>query len=270
MLPYPFQDSLCLSVPSIRQDQRELVATISEDYVRSPQGGLYRSCDSFQHLITSTMPLLVMCDRRDVDAYHETSHGDLGLPTLFLYDAYEGGIGLAEIAYQGAEELMQLAYETVAGCGCVAGCPSCIQLASCRLRNESLDKASAQAILAALTGRDMSNAGVGMSPMVAQRRVSLPSSSNLALSRKRALQDLHERTFRQGLRGRQSGEPSEEKSTVHCVWHEGDWVEHATHGRGVVLSSRIQNGREYVSVRFLSRGRVREIDPSRTPLNKPG
>jgi len=53
-----------------------------------------------QHLLTGVMPLLVMCDRRDVDGFFHSAHPDLGAPAVFVYDAYEGGIGLAEVAYQ--------------------------------------------------------------------------------------------------------------------------------------------------------------------------
>ena len=48
------------------------------------------------------------------------------MPTVFLYDAYPGGIGLSEPLYLRREELLLRARELVAGCDCTAGCPACI------------------------------------------------------------------------------------------------------------------------------------------------
>ncbi|MBI2396596.1 MAG: DEAD/DEAH box helicase [Xanthomonadales bacterium] len=48
------------------------------------------------------------------------------MPTVFLYDAYPGGIGLSEPLYQRRDELLLRARELVVGCDCTAGCPACI------------------------------------------------------------------------------------------------------------------------------------------------
>jgi DEAD/DEAH box helicase domain-containing protein len=47
-------------------------------------------------------------------------------PTVFLYDAYPGGIGLSEPLYARREELLNRALELVQRCDCSAGCPACI------------------------------------------------------------------------------------------------------------------------------------------------
>ena len=47
-------------------------------------------------------------------------------PTLFLFDALPGGVGLAERIYERAEELLARAQELTASCGCHAGCPACV------------------------------------------------------------------------------------------------------------------------------------------------
>ena len=46
----------------------------------------------------------------------------------------------------------------------------------------------------------------------------------------------------------------------------GERVVHATYGRGTVLATRLEGGRELVTVRFLQRGLVREIDAARGML----
>jgi DEAD/DEAH box helicase domain-containing protein len=53
-------------------------------------------------------------------------------PTLFLYDALPGGVGLARRIYERAEELMLRAARLVSGCACASGCPACIGAAMVR------------------------------------------------------------------------------------------------------------------------------------------
>jgi DEAD/DEAH box helicase domain-containing protein len=47
-------------------------------------------------------------------------------PTLFLFDAYPGGVGLAVRMYERADELLNDARELLAGCSCEKGCPACV------------------------------------------------------------------------------------------------------------------------------------------------
>jgi DEAD/DEAH box helicase domain-containing protein len=47
-------------------------------------------------------------------------------PTLFLYERYPGGCGLAEGIHLQWQELMQDALDLVSACPCEAGCPSCV------------------------------------------------------------------------------------------------------------------------------------------------
>ncbi|MCX7815969.1 MAG: DEAD/DEAH box helicase [Syntrophales bacterium] len=47
-------------------------------------------------------------------------------PTIFLYDAYPGGIGFSEILYEQHEKLIMSAEQLIRGCSCKKGCPSCV------------------------------------------------------------------------------------------------------------------------------------------------
>ena len=47
-------------------------------------------------------------------------------PTLYLYDAVAGGIGLAERLYVDRQSLLQRAFNLVDRCVCSDGCPSCV------------------------------------------------------------------------------------------------------------------------------------------------
>ena len=48
------------------------------------------------HLIRNVAPVFLLCDVRDLGVAQRVRDPDLGVPALYLYDAYPGGSGLAE------------------------------------------------------------------------------------------------------------------------------------------------------------------------------
>ena len=48
------------------------------------------------------------------------------VPTLYLYDAFPGGVGLSAPLFERREDLVRLARELVQRCDCRAGCPACV------------------------------------------------------------------------------------------------------------------------------------------------
>ena len=80
--------------------------------------------------------LALMCDPRDLSMVVEDqptaeSHGNLEpegsfAPTLHLYDAYAGGIGLSPRIFEQHEELLRRARALIDGCACSTGCPTCV------------------------------------------------------------------------------------------------------------------------------------------------
>jgi DEAD/DEAH box helicase domain-containing protein len=99
-------------------------------------GGLHGA----EHAMIALMPLHVMCDRWDIGGLSSPMFGGNGEPVIFIYDAYEGGIGLAEKAYEVLPALLASAYELVRDCTCEKGCPSCIYSPKCGNDNQPLDK----------------------------------------------------------------------------------------------------------------------------------
>ena len=93
------------------------------------------------------MPLHVMCDRWDIGGLSTPAFGENGEPTIFVYDGYEGGIGLAEKAFTLLPALFLSAYELVRDCPCRKGCPSCIYSPKCGNDNVPLDKEATVKIL---------------------------------------------------------------------------------------------------------------------------
>jgi DEAD/DEAH box helicase domain-containing protein len=140
---------------------RSLLESLSYS-VSERQSGMF----GLLHALESVASLLLMCDRRDlgtaigerppscdsesasvvVGAQHAASH--LGTienfipsrmedapsanikeffePNLYLYDAYPGGIGFSEPLFRAHAVLVRKTRELIVGCGCEAGCPSCV------------------------------------------------------------------------------------------------------------------------------------------------
>ena len=109
-------------------------------------GGLHGT----EHAIIALMPLFVMCDRWDIGGLSAPSYGEKGEPTVFVYDGYEGGIGLSEKAFTVLPGLFEAAYGLVRDCRCDEGCPSCIYSPKCGNDNQPLDKEAAILILRSL------------------------------------------------------------------------------------------------------------------------
>jgi DEAD/DEAH box helicase domain-containing protein len=103
---------------------------------RDLAGGLHGA----EHALIALMPLHVICDRWDIGGLSSPVFGETGEPVIFVYDAYEGGIGLAEKAYEVLPALLVSAYELVHDCTCEKGCPSCIYSPKCGNDNQPLDK----------------------------------------------------------------------------------------------------------------------------------
>lgn len=103
-----------------------------------------------EHVLIGMLPLFAICDRWDVGGLSMALHPDTGLASIFVYDGYPGGAGIADLAYERAEEHLAATRELVGDCGCEAGCPSCVQSPKCGNWNEYLDRDGALALLDAL------------------------------------------------------------------------------------------------------------------------
>jgi DEAD/DEAH box helicase domain-containing protein len=93
-----------------------------------------------EHSLIAVMPLHVMCDRRDIGGVSAMCHPDTGEPTIFIYDGFEGGIGLSEKAVDLFADIVTMTRELVSNCSCDVGCPACIYSPKCGNDNKPLDK----------------------------------------------------------------------------------------------------------------------------------
>ncbi|MCZ7535387.1 MAG: DUF1998 domain-containing protein [Acidimicrobiia bacterium] len=105
-----------------------------------------------EHGLIGLLPLFTICDRWDVGGVSIASHPQTGEPTIFVYDGYPGGAGIAELAFEASERHVRATLDLVEGCRCDDGCPSCVQSPKCGNWNEYLDKAGAVALLRLLAG----------------------------------------------------------------------------------------------------------------------
>jgi DEAD/DEAH box helicase domain-containing protein len=111
-------------------------------------GGLH----GIEHAMIGIMPFHVMCDRWDIGGVSTPYHPDTANPTVFIYDGFEGGIGLTEKAFELIENIIKMTLELVRDCNCESGCPACIFSPKCGNENEPLDKKGTILLLEKLLG----------------------------------------------------------------------------------------------------------------------
>jgi len=74
----------------------------------------------------TTAALLLMSDPRDLGVLAQVQAPFTGQPTLYLYDAVPGGVGLTERLFGLAPELVRVCRQAVESCACADGCPACV------------------------------------------------------------------------------------------------------------------------------------------------
>lgn len=100
------------------------------------EGGIH----GLEHAMIAIIPFHVMCDRFDIGGVSTPHHNDTEMATIFIYDGFEGGIGLTEKAYELIEEVTLMTHELVKDCNCEEGCPACIYSPKCGNDNKPLNK----------------------------------------------------------------------------------------------------------------------------------
>ena len=110
---------------------------------RSVAGALHAA----EHAAIGILPLFAICDRWDVGGVSTPWQMDLASAAVVIYDGYPGGAGIAELAYDRAEDQIAETLAVLDRCPCRRGCPSCVQSPKCGSWNEPLDKAAAADLL---------------------------------------------------------------------------------------------------------------------------
>ncbi|WP_461461989.1 DEAD/DEAH box helicase [Methanobrevibacter sp.] len=106
-------------------------------------GGLHGA----EHGLIGLFPLHTMCDRFDIGGMSTNYHKDTEAATIFIYDAFEGGIGISEKAIDVFYELVKSTKQLLDTCECEDGCPKCIYSPKCGNDNKPLDKNATKYVL---------------------------------------------------------------------------------------------------------------------------
>ena len=106
-------------------------------------GGLHGA----EHALIGLFPLHTMCDRFDIGGLSTNYHEDTQEATIFIYDGYEGGIGICEKAVDVFVDLLNSTIDLLNNCTCKKGCPACIYSPKCGNDNKPLHKNATKYIL---------------------------------------------------------------------------------------------------------------------------
>lgn len=142
--------------------------TLPEDQLDSmnvPRAAVVDGLRGFGAALETVAALTLMCEPRDINRTlgdgsdpsaqagpgRVPSRGDGrrigGLdPTLFLFDAIPGGVGLAERIYERFDELVGRTLSLIEGCPCSDGCPACVGPSEAELPDELRRKRVALAV----------------------------------------------------------------------------------------------------------------------------
>jgi len=131
---------LWFTIPKRVQDTLEDMFPNEEEVFA---GGLHGA----EHALIGLFPLHTMCDRFDIGGLSTNYHEDTQEATIFIYDGYEGGIGICEKAVDVFIDLLNSTIDMLENCQCKSGCPACIYSPKCGNDNKPLHKNATKYIL---------------------------------------------------------------------------------------------------------------------------
>lgn len=144
-----------LTLPEIVFETRGLWMTFPQSILDEcrrkglqPMGGLH----ALEHALIGLYPLFSLCDRNDLAGISTMAHHQTKGAAIFIYDAFPGGLGLAESALSRFGSLLKQTLEHVSTCPCEQGCPYCIHSPKCGSGNVPLDKSATIHILEQVCG----------------------------------------------------------------------------------------------------------------------
>ncbi len=84
------------------------------------------SLKGLAHLLGRVAPIFIMADPSDLHSTAMVRSPFTGRPTLYLYDAFPGGVGFARRIFDQFEEISESARNHLENCPCPNGCPACV------------------------------------------------------------------------------------------------------------------------------------------------
>lgn len=119
---------------------------------------LFPAMHTVEHAVDARYPSVALGDRSDIGALTTLGHPATGLPSIFWFDNYDGGLGAAEKIYELILRLLEAGLMAVQSCTCttIEGCPRCTYIPDCSGGNADLSKPAGIRLLSMLLGREPS------------------------------------------------------------------------------------------------------------------
>ncbi|MFW5965287.1 MAG: DEAD/DEAH box helicase [Halodesulfurarchaeum sp.] len=114
-------------------------------------GGLHGA----EHGMIKLAPLELRLDAGDLGGLSTPRHAETGVPTWFVHDAVDGGLGFSHRLFDHLSSIAERTRERVAACDCegTRGCPACIMDSQCGNQNRYLHTEATVRVLDGLLGR---------------------------------------------------------------------------------------------------------------------
>ncbi len=99
-----------------------------------------------EHAMIALAPVFAMCEPNDLGGVSYPIYKN-GKSVIFIYDAYEGGIGICSKLFEVFTLLKEKTLTMIKTCECENGCPYCVYSSKCGNNNNPIDKNGAITLL---------------------------------------------------------------------------------------------------------------------------
>lgn len=114
---------------------------------------MFGAIHALEHTMVGIAPLALSCDPDDLAGFSVMMAPHSGAPALFIYDGYQGGMGLSSRAFFDLRRLVGTAFDILSKCPCETGCPACCLSARCGNDNQPMDKQGGAVLAGLILGR---------------------------------------------------------------------------------------------------------------------
>jgi DEAD/DEAH box helicase domain-containing protein len=114
-----------IDLPELELQTTAYWVTVETDAARWRRNELDVALIGAGRAIQAVASVLLMVDPRDLGLVSQVRSPHSEAPTIYLYEAMPGGVGLSVRLWERHDELVAGAAELIAGCTCDAGCPAC-------------------------------------------------------------------------------------------------------------------------------------------------
>lgn len=118
-----------VSVPQLEVQTEAMWWTFREelrDALRKQGMELSAALQGLAHLLRTVVPIHAMCDPRDIGVLSMLRAPHDQRPTIYVWDKFAGGIGLARRLFAIERDVLRACAELTRDCPCADGCPACV------------------------------------------------------------------------------------------------------------------------------------------------